>query len=128
LSLSLELVFHLVNRKPTSLKLLVAAVEGAGYPLQRLTAEAFRERISGITNEGHPLYAFKSILSGQGFASAGSSGQDDDVEVGPDDSRSKGTLRALALPDRPHVDLTELHRLLAFARRTGWMNEPATKD
>ena len=109
-----EAVMHVVSRSPLALEDLVAAVEASGTPLARVAAADFRDRIAGV-GEAHPLFAFKTVLGGIGYASAGTGSL-------PDDARLRSRLTGMP-PASPRFDLPMLARSVAWAAER--QGEPA---
>jgi thioester reductase-like protein len=101
-----EAVMHVVSRTPQSLEDLVDAIEAAGTPLARVSGEEFRDRIAAI-GEAHPLFAFKTVLSGTGYASAAAGAL-------PEDKRLRSQLKGIS-PACPRFNAAMLVRTIQWA-------------
>jgi len=102
----------LVNRQPVPLQLIVDVLTQKGYSMEKLSAEQFKQFLAAIVDEAHPLFVFKSVLSGGGFVTAGSS------ESGPKHDRTAMALTRLQLQAIPLVGAVEVARMVDFCLQT----------
>ena len=96
-------VFHLCAPRATSLATLCGWLRDAGHELEEIPAAAFRERLLRVTDEAHPLFLVKPMLTGSassggsGASAAGGSGHATSTRAPSTQPLYDNTVRALAL-------------------------------
>jgi thioester reductase-like protein len=112
-------VFHLLNPRPTDLRLLLEFLCGFGYPLREVTAEQWRAGLPvgelAASGDGGAV-ALASLLA-LGTAASG------EVADSIDCRQTTADLAALGL-SCPPVDAASMRRFLTYSVRAGVLPEP----
>jgi len=92
--------------------MVVDVLTQKGFVMEKLSPEEFKLFLGTINDEAHPLFIFKSVLSGGGFVTASAS------ESGPKHDRTIEALSPLQRQVTPKVGEDELARMVGFCLQT----------